>query len=187
MTETAVAPGVPTTTPMMRQYWGVKRRYPGTIVLFRLGDFYETFGEDAATAARVLGIALTSRGGDVPLAGIPFHSAEPYIDRLVGAGYKVAICEQLEDPAQAKGIVRRDVVRVVTPGTVLSESLLDAGKPNYLAGVNPGTPLWGLAAVDLASGEFLGTELTPVQAGEELQRLSPAELLVPRWMLERDE
>lgn len=186
-TSNSVASGAANTTPMMRQYWSVKRRYPGTIVMFRLGDFYETFGEDAAIAARVLGIALTSRGGDIPLAGIPHHSAEPYIDRLVAAGHKVAVCEQLEDPAKAKGIVRRDVVRVVTPGTVLSEGLLNAGVPTYLAALNPGDPRWGLAIVDVASGEFMVTVLAPNEVAEELQRLSPAELLVPRWFRDREE
>ncbi len=174
------------TTPMMRQYWSVKRRYPGTIVLFRLGDFYETFGEDAVLTSRVLGIALTSRGGDVPLAGIPFHSAQPYIDRLVRAGHKVAICEQLEDPAKAKGIVRRDVVRVITPGTTLSEGVLDEGKPNYLVALNPSGPRWGLAAIDVASGEFVTGELDPEEAIEELARLAPAEILLPRWFRERE-
>ncbi|MBN1424282.1 DNA mismatch repair protein MutS [Candidatus Fermentibacteria bacterium] len=178
--------GAKTATPMMRQYWSVKRRYPGALVLFRLGDFYETFGEDAALASKVLGIALTSRGGDIPLAGIPFHSADPYIDRLVAAGHKVAICEQLEDPAKAKGIVRRDVVRVVTPGTVLSEGLLNAGAPTYLAAVNPGPSRWGLAIVDIASGEFKATELALNEVGEEIQRVSPAELLVPRWLRDQD-
>lgn len=184
---TRPAQPVGATTPMMRQYWSVKRRYPGAILLFRLGDFYETFGEDAALASRLLGIALTSRGGDTPLAGIPFHSAQPYIDRLVAAGQKVAICEQLEDPATAKGIVRRDVVRVITPGTVLSEGLLDAARPNYLAAINPGTTLWGLAAVDVASGDFVATELPREAIAEELQRLTPAELLVPLWFREHEE
>lgn len=176
---------------MMRQYWAIKNRYPGTLLLFRLGDFYETFGEDAVKTARTLGITLTSRGKEagspIPLAGIPFHSVEPYIDRLVAAGFKVAICEQLEDPAKAKGIVRRDVVRVVTPGTMLSERLLEANQPNYLAALNPGSPIWGLAVVDLSTGEFRATELESHQVSEEIERLAPAELLVPHWVMEREE
>lgn len=174
-------------TPMMKQYWAVKRRHPDAILLFRLGDFYETFGEDAVKASKALGIALTSRGSDIPLAGIPFHSVDPYIDRLVAAGYKVAICEQMEDPAKAKGIVHREVVRVITAGTVLSEGILQGNRPNYLAAICPSAGPWGLAIVDLSTGEFLATELRGDNLSEELGRLDPAELLLPTWIEKTEE
>jgi len=175
----------------MRQYRELKKRYQGSLLLFRLGDFYETFYEDAVKASKALGIALTSRGKEggnpIPLAGIPHHSADQYIDRLVASGYKVAICEQMEDPSKAKGLVKRDVVRVVTPGTVLSERLLSGNKPNYLAALNPGDKSWGFSVVDLSTGEFLVTEIDASQIGEEIERLQPTELLLPHWILEREE
>jgi DNA mismatch repair protein MutS len=126
-------------TPLMRQYRQIKQQYPDTIVLFRLGDFYETFEEDAAITARVCGIALTRRNngaaGDVPMAGFPYHQLDTYLPRLVRAGYRVAVCEQLEDPKFARGIVRRGVVEVVTPGVALSEKLLEPKHSRYVAAV----------------------------------------------------
>ena len=125
-------------TPAMRQYRQFKQQYPDYILLFRMGDFYELFYEDAKVASRELGLALTSRSkgpSAVPLAGVPYHAMESYLARLIRAGYRVAICEQVEDPAQAKGVVKRDVVRLVTPGTLTDEALLDQREGNYLAAV----------------------------------------------------
>ena len=175
-------------TPVRRQYLRIKQQYPDAIVLFRLGDFYETFDEDARLASRELDIVLTSRsmGKDlrVPLAGIPAHALEPYLARLIKRGHKVAICEQLSDPATSVGLVERDVVRVVTPGTVLEPSLLEQKANNYLAAVVVEGDEAGLSYVDITTGEFLTTQLScgePQGGGAlalELERLSPAELLV---------
>ena len=124
-------------TPMMRQYLQIKERYRDAILFFRLGDFYEMFFEDAHTASKILDIALTSRNktedGSVPLCGVPYHAADPYIQKLLDAGHKVAVCEQVEDPATAKGVVKREVVRVITPGTVTAAEALDARGNNFLA------------------------------------------------------
>ena len=123
-------------TPMMQQYLDIKEKYKDCILFFRLGDFYEMFFEDAQTASKELEITLTGRNCGLedraPMCGVPFHSAEVYISRLIKKGYKVAICEQVEDPSQAKGIVERDVIRVVTPGTIIDTSTLDEKKNNYL-------------------------------------------------------
>ena len=172
------------TTPVRRQYLDVKRRFPNTVVLFRLGDFYETFDEDAKLIARELEITLTSRlhGKDerVPLAGFPYHSLQVHLKKLVGRGFKVAICEQLEDPKLAKGIVARDVTRVVTPGTIVEEELLSAAANNFLAAVAPGSAgEHGLAFVDITTGEFAATELPEADLSVELARLAPAEVLLP--------
>ena len=147
-------------TPAMRQYVQQKAAAPDALLLFRMGDFYETFYEDAQTAARVLGITLTSRGTNtdgkpIPLAGIPYHALESYLPRLVHAGYKVAISEQVEDPKQAKGVVRREVVRIVTPGTLTEDALLDQGADNYLACVCRSKSEVGLALVELSTGDFV--------------------------------
>ena len=124
-------------TPMMRQYFGAKDSHPGCVLFFRMGDFYEMFYDDAVVVARELDLTLTSRDKDgdnpVPMAGVPWHAARGYIGRLVDKGYKVAVCEQMEDPSKAKGIVRREVVEVVTPGVVLDENNLDAKEANFLA------------------------------------------------------
>src|SRR6476620_4534404 len=129
-------------SPAMRQYQQFKQQYPGYVLFFRMGDFYEMFWEDAQTAAKVLGVALTSRsrGGlgaedAIPMAGVPFHAVESYLRKMIAAGHKVAICEQMEDAALAKGVVRRDVVRLMTPGTLTDEPLLDGRADNYLAAV----------------------------------------------------
>src|SRR5712692_5531331 len=120
-------------TPMMQQYREAKERHPGMLLLFRMGDFYELFDADAEVAARVLGLALTSRDKTVPMAGFPHHSLETHLHKLLRAGHKVAICDQVEDPALAKGLVRREVTRVVTPGTITEDDLLDPRQANYLA------------------------------------------------------
>ena len=172
-------------TPIRRQYLKIKSSYPDSIVLFRLGDFYETFDEDAGVVARELEITLTSRtmgkGLRVPMAGVPAHSVDSYLARLVRKGYQVAICEQLSDPALAKGgLVDRDVVRVVTPGTVFEDALLDQKANNYLAAVALNGPQAGLAYVDITTGEFAATELPAAQLTLELARVGPAETLLPR-------
>jgi len=177
-------------TPLMRQYQQVKSRYPGTILLFRMGDFYETFEEDAKITARVLGITLTKRGngaaGEVPLAGFPHHALEAYLPRLLKAGHRVAICEQLEDPKFAKGIVKRDVIEVVTPGVAFSEKVLDHRRNNYLAAVAlpsaiaNGEELIGFAFVDVSTGEFRASELPMKHLAEQVGNLRPAEILLQK-------
>ncbi len=171
-------------TPAMRQYRQFKQQYPDYILLFRMGDFYEMFYEDAKIASRELGLALTSRSkgpSAVPLAGVPYHAMESYLARLIRAGYRVAICEQVEDPAQATGVVKRDVVRLVTPGTLTDEALLDQREGNYLAAVfhNDGAAQAGLAWVELSSGAF-SAMLTPADhVLDELVRIGAAEVIVP--------
>src|SRR5262245_15930552 len=118
-------------TPMMQQYWDAKKRHPEMLLLFRMGDFYELFDKDAETASRVLGIALTSRDKSIPMAGFPHHSLEGHLRKLLQSGHRVAICDQVEDPALAKGLVRREVTRVVTPGTITEDNLLDPQRSNY--------------------------------------------------------
>ena len=173
-------------TPIRRQYLKIKEAYRDSIVLFRMGDFYETFDDDAHLVARELDITLTGRslGKDlrVPMAGVPAHSLEPYLVRLVKKGHQVAICEQLSDPATSKGLVDRDVVRVVTPGTVFEDTLLDQQANNYLAAVSISGDRAGLAHTDITTGEFGATELSLHQLPLELGRLAPAEVLVPEGM-----
>jgi DNA mismatch repair protein MutS len=169
-------------TPLLDQYHRIKREYSETILLFRMGDFYETFYEDAEIASEVLGIALTSRphgkNARVPLAGVPYRSVEPYMAKLVRAGYKVAVCEQTEDPKQAKGLVRREVTEVITPGTVVRPSLLDEKKNNNLVSVARVENEFGVAVCDLSTGEFSVTKTGAEDLLEELKRLSPSELLL---------
>ncbi len=168
-------------TPIRQQYLRIKRRYPGAIVLFRLGDFYETFDEDARIASRELEIVLTSRemgkGNKVPLAGIPYHALDNYLARLINRGYKVAICEQVTKPGETKGIVQREVVRLVTPGTVVEPGLLDSRKNNYLVSLAVGEEKAGLACVDITTSEFAATELPLSRLATELERIQPAEII----------
>ncbi len=171
-------------TPAMRQYMEQKAASPDALLLFRMGDFYETFYEDAETAARVLGIALTSRGRDkggasIPLAGIPHHALESYLTKLVHAGFKVAISEQVEDPKLAKGVVKREVVRIVTPGTLTDDALLEQGADNYLACVCRRAGEVGLAFVELSTGAFCVQSTGERDLLDVLVRLAPAELLLP--------
>ena len=171
-------------TPMMRQYLQIKEKYRDAILFFRLGDFYEMFFEDAHTASKILDIALTSRSksedGSVPLCGVPYHAADPYIQKLLDAGHKVAVCEQMEDPALAKGVVKREVVRVITPGTVTAAEALEARANNFLAAVCSGASDFGLALADITTGEFRCTEIADeVSLGDELGRILPSELLLP--------
>jgi DNA mismatch repair protein MutS len=173
-------------TPIRKQYLDLKRQYPDTILLFRLGDFYETFDADAELVARELDIVLTSRpvgkGQRVPLAGVPHHAVESYVARLIEKGYRVAIAEQMADPALVKGIVPREVIRVVTPGTVVEPALLDDRRPNYLAAWVEDDGRVGLAHADVTTGEFAVTQFAAEAidaARHELVRLAPRECLVP--------
>ena len=172
-------------TPMLRQYLDAKQAYPDAILFFRMGDFYEMFFEDAVVTSRELGLTLTARNkkGDedeIPMAGVPHHAANGYVSRLIDKGFTVAICEQIEDPASAKGIVKRDVVRVVTPGVVLDTDTLDARTPNFVAGVyHDAKGLFGIAYADVSTGEFRVTEVaTPGEVASELRRFEPREVLV---------
>lgn len=171
------------TTPMMRQYQAVKQRHPDKLVLFRLGDFYEMFFEDARRAAAELDLTLTSRpaqkGRRIPMAGIPHHAADGYVARLVKNGHKVVLCDQVEDARLTKGLVRREVTRIITPGTILDPGMLDERANNYLAAVAPAACGFELAAADISTGEFRATAC-PSEAAlfDELSRLRPAEVLV---------
>ena len=175
-------------TPVMAQYFDAKGRQPDALVFFRMGDFYELFFEDARAAAEALGIALTYRGKhqgeDIPMAGVPVHAAEAYLAKLIRAGFKVAVCEQMEDPAEAKkrgskSVVRRDVVRVVTPGTLTEDSLLDARGANRLAAVAVRAGQAALATVELSTGEVEAVLLDRADLGPALASLRPSEILVP--------
>ena len=173
-------------TPMMEQYSGIKAEHPDAILFFRMGDFYETFFEDAPIVASTLGITLTSRGerdknGDkIPLAGFPHHALDSYLYKMIEAGHKVAICEQIEDPKTAKGIVKRAIVRLVTRGTFTDAKVLDGKANHFIAAVYLFEKRLGLACADLSTGEFFVTEVSDEkQLTPELARLSPAELLVP--------
>ena len=170
-------------TPMIRQYLQIKDRYRDAILFFRLGDFYEMFFEDAERASKVLDIALTSRNrngeSSVPLCGVPYHAANPYIGKLLDAGYKVAICEQVEDPKTAKGVVQREVVRVITPGTVTEGEALDARDNNFLIAVSRGKKEYGLALTDVTTGEFRFTQVEDYASlVDEIGRVRPAEILL---------
>ncbi len=166
-------------TPMMRQYRRFKEQFPDAVLFFRMGDFYEMFFEDAELVSRELGLTLTSRSKSdhIPMAGVPYRAVDQYLFKLVSAGYKVAICDQIEDPSQAKGIVERDVTRVVTPGTITEEEGLHRSRPNFLAALAPQKSRVGLAWVDLSTGKFLVSDLAAEHLPDELARLGPAELL----------
>ena len=173
-------------TPLMRQYSAIKQRHPNALLLFRLGDFYELFFEDAVVAAKELQITLTSRnkekGTAIPMCGVPYHAAEGYIAKLIRRGYRVAICDQMEDPRQAKKLVKREVTRVVTPGTAIDSQVLEPRENNYLAAVAGRNGAAGLALVDLSTGDFRATEFCGQEAvarlRDELDRMRPSELLL---------
>ena len=177
-------------TPLMRQYTQIKSQYPDAILFFRMGDFYEMFNEDAKVASRALQISLTKRGKsdgmDIPLCGFPYHAAEPYIAKLIRQGYKVAVCEQVEDPKKAKGIVKREVIRVVTPGTVLDEGMQEARENLYVASFVQSAGGVGLALIDLTTGEFLLSETDRGDLEEYLLArfgtFEPREVVVPEEM-----
>ena len=170
-------------TPMMIQYMGIKKEHPNEIVFYRMGDFYEIFFDDARRASKLLDITLTSRGKSggqpIPMAGIPYHAADGYLAKLVKAGMSVAICEQVGDPATSKGPVERKVMRVVTPGTISDEALLESNKENLLVAIHADKGIFGIASMDIASGRFQVMEVSSEEALRgELKRLSPVELLV---------
>ena len=171
-------------TPLMAQYNKIKLAYPDTILLFRMGDFFETFEEDAKIAAKVLGITLTKRGNgsteETPLAGFPHHALDTYLPKLVRAGYRVAICEQMENPKFAKGIVKREVIEVVTPGVAFSDKLLDHKKNNYLLGICLKDSLAGISFCDISTGEFFTFEIPSSQIQQQIETINPAEILIQK-------
>ncbi|MDO9324079.1 MAG: DNA mismatch repair protein MutS, partial [Methanoregula sp.] len=184
----------PRLTPVMRQYRELKEKFADTVLLFRIGDFYETFEEDAKIISKELEIVLTSRSkiGDnpIPLAGVPYHAIDGYIAKLIGKGYKVAICEQVEDPKTAKGIVKREIVRVITPGTVIDSSMLSSSAATYLMSICPDKKgiTWGLALLDISTGEFFvaTVELDDHHQNllSEIARYHPAECIMPSHLPE---
>lgn len=177
-------------TPLTRQYNQIKKKYPDTVLLFRLGDFFETFEDDAVITAKVCGITLTKRnnGGaeETPLAGFPHHQLDNYLPKLVRAGYRVAVCEQLEDPKQARGIVRRDVVEVVTPGVAFNDKLLEARRNTYLAALarERGGEIVGASCIDVSTGEFFTAETPLAELSTLLETLQPAEILLAKSAVE---
>ncbi|HHT9106601.1 MAG TPA: DNA mismatch repair protein MutS [Candidatus Wujingus californicus] len=178
-----------TETPMMRQYTEIKRQHKDALLFFRMGDFYEMFFEDAKLASKVLGITLTSRSkaeGSVPMAGVPHHSADSYIRRLIKAGYKVAICDQLQDPEEAKGIVDRGVTRIITPGTITEDAFLEDKSNNFLIAVIEMNDLHGLSWVDLSTGRFEVEDIEKERLFDEFARLNPAEVLLPEETASRN-
>ncbi|MDD1750550.1 MAG: DNA mismatch repair protein MutS [Methanothrix sp.] len=169
-------------SPLMEQYYREKKLYPDALLLFRVGDFYETFAEDAVIVARDLNITLTSRqkddeGNKIPLAGVPYHALDVYLARLIRAGHKVAICDQVEDPKLAKGLVKREITRVVTPGTIIEPAMLDEASNNFLASVVEEGGRMGLAFVDVSTGEFLTTEIAAERLASEMAKFRPAECI----------
>ncbi|MES2792693.1 MAG: DNA mismatch repair protein MutS, partial [Planctomycetota bacterium] len=178
-----MADAEPKLTPAMQRYQEVKKEHPDAILLFRMGDFYELFYEDAQIAARVVGLTLTSRDkgspNPIPMAGFPYHQLDNYLRKLIQAGYRASVCEQVEDPKLAKGLVRREVSRVVTPGTLTDDALLDPRESNFLATVYPEKDRVGLAWLELSTGRFVTTDVEAKYLGDELARLRPAECLFP--------
>ena len=192
-------------SPSMAQFLEIKAANPDSLLWYRMGDFYELFFDDAVAASATLGIVLTKRGKhlgqDIPMCGVPIHRADEYLQRLIKAGHRVAVAEQLEDPAEArkrgsKAVVRRDVVRLVTPGTITEDTLLDAKARNYLtalfraggrgeSAVLPGKAVLGLASIDISTGEFEVGEVTGADLPGELARLSPGEVIVPDALARR--
>ncbi|HUC02802.1 MAG TPA: DNA mismatch repair protein MutS, partial [Methyloceanibacter sp.] len=178
---------------MMAQYLEIKSANADCLLFYRMGDFYEMFFEDASIASRALGIALTKRGKhlgeDIPMCGVPVHAADEYLQRLIAQGHRVAVCEQIEDPAEArkrgpKAVVRRDVVRLVTPGTLTEESLLDARAHNFLTAIfrapggEAGEAAFALASLDISTGELLAATMSGSDLAGELARLAPREVLI---------
>ena len=179
-------------SPMMQEYLKTKMEYQDCILFYRLGDFYEMFFDDAIRASKELELTLTGKlcGQEerAPMCGIPFHAAETYIAKLVEKGYKVAICEQLEDPKQAKGIVKRGVIRVVTPGTVMESALLDEKKNNYIMSIYKAGTFYGLSVCDVSTGDFRTTQITATnnfaRLLDEISRYNPAEIIVNGFMFD---
>ena len=179
-------------SPMMQHYLDTKKQYSDCILFYRLGDFYEMFFDDAITVSRELEITLTGKdcGQEerAPMAGIPFHAAEAYISRLISKGYKVAICEQMEDPKEAKGIVKREVIRVVTPGTVIESNLLEEKKNNYIMSIYKTGIYYGIGVCDVSTGDFFATQICEnnnfCKLLDEISRYSPSEVIVNKMMFE---
>ena len=180
---------MPEITPMMQQYLDIKAQNPDSILFFRLGDFYEMFNEDAKLVSKELDLTLTTRDRNkpadqrTPMCGVPYHSSDSYIARLIAKGYKVAICEQTEDPAQAKGLVDRDIIRVVTPGTVIASSMLEDSKNNYICAVYADSAAYGLCLCDISTGEVYAAAFPAGEEGfghlqNELARFHPAEAVL---------
>ena len=172
-------------TPLMRQYHAIKQQVPNALLMFRLGDFYELFFDDAVIAARDLEITLTARnkekGAAIPMCGVPYHAAEGYIARLIQKGHRVAICDQMEDPRMAKKLVKREITRIVTPGTAMDANLVRSRENNYLAAVARGAR-FGVAHVDVSTGEFRVTEMDPADVPGALESLAAREVLLPADM-----
>ena len=169
-------------TPMMQQYMAIKEQYKDCILFYRLGDFYEMFYDDALTASRELEITLTGKNCGqeerAPMCSVRYHAVDVYLNKLVANGYKVAICEQAEDPKQAKGIVKREVIRIVTPGTNLSQQALDEGRNNYLMCLVYDDNQFGLAITDISTGDFYTTEVATLkELYDEIHRFSPSEII----------
>lgn len=180
-------------TPMMQQYLTIKRAHSDYLLFYRMGDFYELFFDDAVIAAEALDIALTRRGkhedNDIPMCGVPFHASEAYLQKLIKSGYKVAVCDQMENPAEAKkrgskSVVKREVTRIITPGTLTEESLLEASSSNYLAAFSQSAGEFSLSWLDISTGEFFTSETTPTSLASDIARINPKELLIPDRMLE---
>ncbi len=174
-------------SPMMKQYMEVKEKHPDQILFFRLGDFYEMFYDDAKLVSKELNLVLTGKlcGQEekAPMCGVPYHSSEAYISRLIKRGYKVAICEQTEDPRLAKGLVKREVIRVVTPGTVIEDGMLEEGKNNYIASCFSDEKSCALAFADISTGKIMGTEGPSCDfkfMKDEITRFSPSEIIFPK-------
>src|SRR3977135_1421045 len=187
------AEGAPRATPVMEQYIEIKAANPDCLLFYRMGDFYELFFEDAEIAARALGIVLTKRGKhlgrDIPMCGVPVHRADEYLHRLIAQGHRVAVCEQLEDPAEArkrgaKSVVKRNVVRLVTPGTLTEDTLLDARRNNYLLAIarartsTSGDGRFALGWIDISTGEFRITECDRLALAAEMARIEPGEIII---------
>ena len=178
-------------TPMMQQYQGIKKDHPDSILFFRMGDFYEMFNEDAKTASKILQITLTSRNKNqsnpVLMCGIPHHSSNIYITKLLKVGKKVALCEQTEDPKLTKGLVKREVVRIITPGTALDDNMLDPKSDQLIVSLFISKKEIGLAALDVSTGNFKVTQFNEEKTGgvlaDELQKLDPKEILIPETLM----
>ena len=170
------------TTPVMKQFWGIKDKHPNSIILFRMGDFYETFEKDAEITSDILGIALTKRANgaasSVPLAGFPYHALNQYLYKLLKAGHRVAICEQVEDPKEAKGIVKREVVEIVSPGTTIADNYLDNNFNNYLCCAYNNGKAIGVSLLDNSTGEFFVTEVYPTDFNNIISKYNVAEILI---------
>ena len=174
----------PKLTPMIKQYLSIKDEYPDALLFYRMGDFYEMFFEDAEIASRILEITLTSRNkkeeSPVPMCGVPHRAVQGYIARLIDRGYKVAICDQVEDPAKAKGLVKRDVVRVITPGMIVDSEFLDERTHNFVLAISQQNELTGISYLDISTGMFRITESGDREAIiDEVRRISPSEVLLP--------